>query len=84
MSESEAMIEFREAKMVYHKTLEFASGCGFRGQSFINNAYDTLSSAYARLSLEEKKSVKIPGKPHKNEDSEFSGFPDAVSSSDKR
>ena len=58
------MEEWNKACSEYRRTLEFVSGCGARGQCYIDSAYAKLEKAHTALSAEERTNVGgLPRKP---------------------
>jgi len=54
---------YKKASREYLVTLEVTSGCGDRGDSYINTAYEKMEKAYQSLSDAEKETVgRLPHK----------------------
>jgi hypothetical protein len=53
---------FQRALESYYSTLRSVAGTGFRGQSYIDNAYEKMEKAYLELSDLEKDNWSLPEK----------------------
>lgn len=62
------MDQYEDSLTKYYKTLEMVSGCGNRGQSYINKAYKELVEMYEKLTEQEKTNNKLPVKARLTDD----------------
>ena len=77
------MEAYNESLSNYHRTLDFVSGTGARGQGYIDAAYEKLSQAHSALTAEEKKTVKLPACA-KSYDDGYHGVGGAMASLNRR